>query len=209
MKKSTIIKILSFFVMFSGIAVAIGWIFDIGILKSISPNLVTMKFSTALCFIASGIVLYSVAEEKKESSFVVQAILPSAILLILLLMVTLFISAVFGFNTGLDDIFIQEKAGAISTFIPGRPSIPTMFDFILIAVSGILTLVGFKKHLLWLGTAVVLVGSVATLGYILNQPLLYYSIAGLNTAMALHTAILFILIGIGFILCGKTALKQN
>jgi len=209
MAKLKIVKILALFVMVAGLLVVVGWIFDIGFLKSILPNLVTMKFTTALCFIASGFVLYSIAEEQKESLFAVQAILPSAILLILLLMATSFISAVFGFNAGIDNIFIQEKAGAINTFISGRPSIPTMFNFILIAVSGILTLSGFKKHLLWLGIVVMLIGSVATLGYIINQPLLYYLIVGINTAMALNTAILFILIGIGFILCEKTVSKQN
>ena len=207
MAKLKIVKILALFVTIAGLLVVVGWIFDIGFLKSILPNLVAMKFTTALCFIASGFVLYSTAEEQKENLFAVQTILPSAILLILLLMATLFISAVFGFNTGIDNIFIQEKAGAINTFIPGRPSIPTMFNFILIAVSGMLTLVGFKKHLLWLGIAVTLIGSVAALGYIINQPLLYYLIVGINTAMALNTAILFILIGIGLILCGKAVSK--
>jgi len=207
MPKLKFVRFLSFLVALVGLLVVIGWIFDIGFLKSILPNLVTMKLTTALCFIASAIVLYSVAEEQKESSFVIQAILPSAILMILLLMVTLFISAVFGLNTSIDNILVQEKAGAINTVAPGRPSIPTMFNFILIAIAGILTSVGFKKHLPWLGTVVMLIGGVAVLGYIINQPFLYYLIVGLNTAMALNTAALFILIGIGFILCGKTALK--
>ena len=209
MAKLKPVKFLAVFVLLIGLMVVIGWIFNIGILKSILPGLVSMKFTTALCFIASGIVLYAVAEGEKESSFVIPTILPAAILIILLLMATLFISAVFSFNTGLDSIFVQEKAGAINTFIPGRPSIPTMFNFILIAIAGILTLAGFKRHLFWLGIAVLLIGSVATLGYIINQPLLYYLIIGINTAMALNTAMLFMLIGIGFILCGKIPLKQN
>ena len=129
--------------------------------------------------------------------------------LILLLMVTLFISSVFGFNTGLDSFFIQEKAGAVNTVIPGRPSIPTMINFIVFALAGIATLSGFKKSLARPGSVILLIGGIAVLGYIFNLPILYYSIAGINTAMALNTAILFILIGIGFILCGKTALKQN
>lgn len=209
MPKLKFVKILALFVSLVGLLVAIGWIFDIGFLKSMSPNFVTMKFTTAVCFIASGIVLYSAAHEESESSFAAQTILPSAILLILLLMATLFISAVFGFSTGVDSIFIQEKAGAVQTIVPGRPSIPTMLNFILIAVSGILFFAGFKRHLLWLGTAVALVGGVAVLGYIIKEPFLYYLIVGINTAMALNTAILFALVGIGLILCGKTASKQS
>lgn len=209
MPKIKIVKFLAVFVSLAGLTVAIGWIFDVGILKSILPNLATMKFTTALCFIVSGVVLYAAAEEQKESSFIVQMILPSAILLILLLMVTLFISTVFGFSTGLDSFFIQEKIGAVNTAVPGRPSIVTMINFIVVALAGISILADFKKSLTIPGSIILLIGSVAVSGYIFNQPILYYSIAGINTAMALLTALLFMLIGIGFILCGKTRLKQN
>lgn len=209
MNRLLIVKILSFLVMIAGVLVMFGWIFDIGILKSISPNMATMKFTTALCFIASGVVLYSATQKGREDSFMVQAILPSAILFILLLMVTLLISSIFGFNIGLDSFFIQEKAGAVNTVIPGRPSIPTMINFTVITLAGISILANFKKSLAYPGSIILLIGSVAALGYIFNQPVLYYLIPGINTAMALNTAMLFILIGIGFILCGKTPLKQN
>jgi len=209
MLKLKFVKFLAVFVMIVGMLVMVGWFLDIGWLKSILPNLIAMKFTTALCFVASGIVLYAVAEEHPARSFVFQAILPSAILLIWLLMITLFITAVFGVETNLDNIFVQEKIGAISTFILGRPSIPTMVNFILIAIVGILAMAGLKKHIFWLGTMVSLIGGLAVIGYIFNQPIFYYLVVSLNNPMALNTAFLFVLIGIGFILCGKTALKQN
>lgn len=210
MAKLKLVKALAFFMAIAGLLTAIGWIFNIGFLRDLLPGLVPMKFTTAVCFIAGGIVLYSVAEGKKESSFIVQAILPSAILLILLLMATLFISSVFGFHTSLDVFLVQEKVGA-TTIVRGRASIPTMINFILITVAGALTLAGFKRHLPWLGTAIALIGGAAILGYIINQPFLYFSmpISGISTGMALLSAMLFVLVGIGFILCGKTALKQN
>lgn len=209
MTRFRFVKFLSFFVALVGALVIIGWIFDIGILKSVLPNLVEMKFVTALCFIAGGIVLYSAAEEQLEDSFVIQAILPAAILLILILMATLLITSIFGVSTSIDNLFIKENVGAINTVAPGRPSILSMINFVFVALVGILLSLGSRKHLQWIGSLVAIIGSIAVLGYIINQPILYYLVVGRTTAMALNTAILFILIGIGFALCEKAASKQS
>ena len=209
MTKSRFVKFLSFFVAIVGILVIIGWIFDIGMLKSVLPNTVEMKFVTALCFIAGGIVLYSAAEEQPEDSFVIQAILPAAILLILTLMATLLITSLFGISTTIDNLFIKEQVGAINTVAPGRPSIVSMINFVFVALSGALISLGYRKYLWWFGSLVSITGGVAVLGYIVNRPILYYLIVGRTTAMALNTAILFIVIGFGFVLCAKTASKQN
>ena len=57
-KKRKIAKGLSLVVIIAGIMVITGWILDIGILKSISPAWVSMKFDTAIAFVLSGITLY-------------------------------------------------------------------------------------------------------------------------------------------------------
>jgi len=64
-KKRRIAKVLSLAVSGAGIVVMIGWIFDINILKSISPAWVSMKFDTAVAFVAGGISLYFIARAKK------------------------------------------------------------------------------------------------------------------------------------------------
>ena len=51
-------RIISAIVALSGIIVLIGWIFDIAILKSPHPALITMKANTALCFILIGVSLW-------------------------------------------------------------------------------------------------------------------------------------------------------
>jgi len=50
-KKRKTGKILSLIVMVAGVLVLIGWIFDISVLKSISPAWVTMKLTTAIAFL--------------------------------------------------------------------------------------------------------------------------------------------------------------
>jgi hypothetical protein len=48
-------KGISLVVIAAGLAVIGGWIFNIGLLKSLSPAWVSMKFSTAVAFVASGV----------------------------------------------------------------------------------------------------------------------------------------------------------
>ncbi|HBC85539.1 MAG TPA: hypothetical protein DCZ94_01155 [Lentisphaeria bacterium] len=131
-----------------------------------------------------------------------QVVISITSLVIVLLMGILFFSSVFGVRTGAEHLFISEAPGSIKTVMPGRPSIPTMFNFLLIAAAGILTILQLKKlklSLLVIGLVVGVIGASAVLGYFINAPSLYYYIEGVNSAMALHTAALFVLLGMGMI----------
>jgi len=201
-KKRKIAKILSLAVVIGGIMVITGWIFDIGVLKSISPAWVTMKLSTAIAFLLSGITLYFIVKAFEGEFDKAQVALSITSLIIILLMGTLFFSALLKIHTGVDDLFIKESAAAVKSVAPGRPSVPTMLNFILIASAGILTLLkpgNLQPKLRLIGLTVGITGAVAVAGYIMNVPLLYYFIEGINSAMACHTAILFVLLGMGLL----------
>jgi FtsH-binding integral membrane protein len=98
---------------------------------------------------------------------------------------------------------IKEAPGAVRTTIPGVPAIPTMICFILISLSGFFFInnsgVSFGSSIL--GMLILLIGAIAVMGYLLNLPFLYYSFEG-YTSMAFHTAIFFVLLGIGIIFSG-------
>lgn len=205
-KKNKILQLLAIIVTLSGLVVMVGWIFDISILKSILPGWVTMKFSTALCFFLSGITLYFIAESQEKGLGVAQVVLSITTLCILLLMATLLISVFIGVRTGVEHLFVIEAEGAVKTTTPGRPSVGTMINFILIATAGIFTMLNMAKlkiKLLIVGGIVTVVGMVALIGYMLNKPVLYYMVEGFSAAMALHTAVLFITSGIVLILLGR------
>lgn len=199
----TLAKILAGIVILGGLVVMFGWFLNIPILTSILPQWVTMKFSTAFSFFLSGLTLFfiiEISEGRREAS---EIVIPITSLLILILMATLLISVIVGFRSGIEDLFVREAANAIKTTTLGRPSVGTMVSFILIAVAGILSLFDYdkiKKYLKIIGIVIGVLASIAILGYILSVPVLYYAVAGWSTAMAFHTALFFLLLGIGLIL---------
>ncbi len=209
MSRAHIAKALSLIVMVGGSMVMVGWFLDIPQLKSILPIWVTMKFSTALCFFLSALILHALAGSLERRSGVV---LPISAFVILLLMGTLVASTLSGVRTGIEDFFVVEAEGAIKSTTPGRPSLGTMVNFILLATAGLLGTLdirnsGFKLSVF--GWVIAIVGGIAIGGYVLDAPLLYYTVEGWSTAMAFHTAILFVLLGVGLIVLGTGHAKSR
>jgi hypothetical protein len=197
-----LVKTLALIVIAAGLAVMAGWIFDIAFLKCLSPAWVSMKFTTAIAFVMSGVTLYCIVRAREGEFDRAQVVLFITSLTIMLLMGTLFFSALLNMRTGLEDLFVKEAAGMTKTVVPGRPSVPTMFNFILMAVAGMLTMVNIKKLRFALRTIGLVIGSIGLLavaGYIINAPVLYYYVEGLNSALAFHTAGLFVLLGTGLL----------
>lgn len=196
-----IAKLISLIVCIAGCAVITGWIFNIPALKSISPSWVSMKFSTAIAFVASGVTLYFLARAQEGEYEKAQIALSMTSLILAILMGLLFFSAIFGVQTGLESLFVKDPGDARSV-MPGRPSLPTMVNFMLMAVAAILAILNparLRPKLRAIGIVIGVLGACAAAGYIFNVPLLYYYIAGINSAMAMHTALLFVLLGTGLV----------
>jgi hypothetical protein len=202
MQNTRIAKVLSIIVIISGMVVMIGWIFDIGLLKSIHPAWVSMKLITSLTFVLSGIVLYFITRVVEGEFDTAQVVISIASLTIILLMGLLFFSALLNVHTGIEDLFIEDLHDAVMSVVPGRPSFPTMFNFMLIGAAGIITILNPDKAKLTLkiiGSIIAAIGVIAILGYCIGIPLLYYYIEGINSSIAFHTAVLFVLLGIGLL----------
>ena len=199
---TTIIKIISFIVISIGTAIALfGWIFGYLEVTSIIHEGGTMKFVTAIFFILSGFTLYSLCNfiVRKSSIFYV-AIFASSFIEFIFLM-TLFSSIIIGIPTGIENAFSHEAYSQYN--IPGKPSYPTIINFFFIVLVSFIALYDNKivgKYLYFSGSIIIIVSSIALIGYIINNPLLFYTIPSINSAMAFPTAILFTLIGSGMIL---------
>ena len=203
MNRHAIAKSLSILVSVTGAIVMIGWFLDIDALKSILPVWVTMKFTTALSFTLSGITLFFIAQMIQGKRALAQVIIPITTSTILIIMLTLLTSVFLGIRTGIEDLFVAEVADAIQTTTPGRPSVGTMLCFILVEASGFLAIFApatLGGKLPTLGWSVVVLGGLAVIGYLVDVPMLYYTISEFSTAMAFHTALLFIALGLGLVL---------
>jgi|WetSurMetagenome_2_1015567.scaffolds.fasta_scaffold66387_2 hypothetical protein len=199
-RSTLFVKILAVFVALAGLAVMAGWIFDIGFLKSVSPAWISMKFMTAIAFILSGILLYFITRAREGETDKSQIVLFIASLVIILLMGTFFFSSFFGVHTGLEELFIKDPGNTAKTVVPGRPSLPTMLAFLFMGLAGILTMMSVKNLLVKLrilGILIGFIGALAITGYIIGVPVLYYYIPGINSAIALTTAIMLLALGTG------------
>ena len=193
-----------------GLIVCIGWLLDIPILKSIIPNAVTMKFSTSISFIFSGIAIYFLSKYTEGKTNIAKIVIPISSLVVFLFMTTLLTAYIFGKTSGIEQLFIKESSDAIKTSLPGMPSFATIVNFILIIV-GIFTFFEsrLKKLFTPIGYAISTIGIISIIGYVVNQPILYYYIDNVSTAMAIHTSFLFTSLGIALILSRNNITVQH
>lgn len=203
MNRIKIAKFIAVAISLIGLFIVIGWVFDIEILKTPDPDMISIKFITAVCFILSGIIFYLIAHDRERESFYIEIITSTASFCILLFMVTLLLSEVMGIKTGIEDLFVSDRADAVKSIIPGRPAVPAMFNFILISIAGIFSISNRLKYLFLLGLIVSAVGTVPVIGYLSAVPVLTFEIPGIATPMAFYTAVLFFISGIELMLLSK------
>jgi hypothetical protein len=200
-EKRTISKALSLIICIAGMTAIAGWIFGIPALTRISPSWITMKFSTAIAFVISGISLHFIAAAQEGDFDASQIVLSVTSLIISILMGLMLFSGIFGVQTGIETLFVNDPGG-INSVAPGRPSAPTMVNFLLMVVAALLTILnpaGLRSKLKTIGIIIGGIGALAIAGYIFNAPMLYYYIADINSAMAMPTALLFVILGAGLV----------
>ena len=98
--------------MVIGLVVMFGWFANVDLLKSILPNWTSMKFSTALSFLMTGIIIYLLAEQRHTNSDLAKILIPAPIVVILFFMVTFLVSNLSGITTGIENILVTEHNAA-------------------------------------------------------------------------------------------------
>ncbi|GEM_PF-2128905 len=121
-----------------------GWIFHIPIITTFLPQMISMKFNTAICLILSGIALRQLCPEKIKTQTLVIATLLSIILFIIAT-VTL-CEYVLNTDFGIDQLFVMDTQ-VLKNELPGRMALVTAINFILIAIS--LMLMMTRKFPAW------------------------------------------------------------
>ncbi len=178
----------------------LGWLLRIPTLTGILPGLATMKPNTALCFVLAGVSLHLIqllpgAPSNASIRRIRAARFLSGIvgLFGLLTLAEYF----FDLDVGVGEFFFHKILQSTGLPHPSRMTGATALGFVLLG--GSILLMNNRRPYPTQGLALLtsLNGLVACLGYLLGVPSLYEIRA--CSSMALHTALLFALMGLAVI----------
>ncbi|MEG5160413.1 PAS domain S-box protein [Microcoleus sp. AT3-A2] len=191
-------------VMAIGCTVILGWIFDLQLLKSILPGLVTMKANTAVCFILGGFSLF--IQQIRRTKFTARKyqknhkylIWGCSFLIILISLLTL-VQYSFNLDLGIDQLLFKESYTLTITGTPGRMAPNTAGAFLLLGTALLLLSERRPKYLRIqiLSCSAFLIAFTGLIGYFYDKALFYR--IGDNTGMALHTSAGFMLLSFGIL----------
>src|ERR1051325_5459744 len=174
-----------------GVSVLIGWAFDIGVLKSIAPDMPTMKPNTAVCFVLTGLSLWLLRPEGVSGGRLrLGQICATVVIVIGALTVVEFL---FKLNLHVDNLLFATATSTANPF-PGRMAFATGLSLVLLGNALLFINEKNKGRTL----ADVLAGSAAALTLLTFLAFLY-KVEALQrllpfTGSALHTIIgLFVL----------------
>ena len=176
--------------------------FDIAVLKSILPGWVSMKANTAACFILIGVALWLIARPPANRAVFFPYLSSFCSLLAGLIGLLTLGEYVFGWNLGIDQWLFREPDDMVGTSHPGRMAPETALNFVLLSAA--LWLANGTRKARWTVLASTNLGLFVTIFAL--AALLSYFTPGLGaygwfgfTLMAVHTAILFAMLGMAVI----------
>lgn len=191
---------ISFVVAAVGCVVLAGWLFDIGLLRSVAPGLPEMVINTALGFLLCGASLYFACQSDARDGMRnkrVSQILAFVVLALGCLTVGEYLSAT---DFGIDRLLMRVGGVNGAENLPGRMSPHTAFNFVLAGCALFVSHVNVRGGVRPAELLAVLCGMVSLLalvGYVYSVAFLYRISA--QTGMALHTAATFLLLSIGIL----------
>lgn len=201
------VRALATSILFLGIVVVLGWHTRNAALIQILPQFASMPYNAALGFIAVGFGVFAL-ERSQVSPW--RVMIPGA-LLILLGAVTL-AQYLLNWNSGLDELFMRHDVTILSSH-PGRMAPNSALCFLVL---GLLMLVDPARnrrnaskslHLFALGSTVLLLGTLALVGYASDVPTAYGW--GNLSRMALHTSVGFVASGAAIVVIATLRTKNQ
>src|SRR3989344_3068259 len=93
--KEKLPTIIALFTVLAGVCIMFAWLFNVEFLKNLAQGSITIKFTTALCFVFAGIILLSIIRHFAQPSDVTEMIILFMSLAIVLLMGTILIAGFF------------------------------------------------------------------------------------------------------------------
>ncbi|MBI3950706.1 MAG: response regulator [Acidobacteria bacterium] len=184
-------------VMLMASLVLVGWMLDIATLKSILPDLVTMKANTALGLLLAGTSLWLLGTEPRHR-WIRRAAQVCAGTVVLIGLLTLS-EYLLGWDLGIDQLLFRNEPGAVATPYPGRMAPHTAFNFLLVGSALLLSL--RSRHRDRLAQALTLLAALISfsvlVGYLYSVGYSYGPFS--STGMAVDTALAFAVLCVGIL----------
>lgn len=183
------------FVSAVGVLVLVGWIADLPALTSLRAGWATMKPNTALGFVLLGQSLFWAAGRRSGRVRRTFGLASAAAALVIGFLTVL--EYVSGVDLGIDWLLPVGPPDAATAY-PGRMALATAINFTLIGAALVLSGMADKRArqaAAVLPLLTIASSYVAILGYAYNLSALYS--VGPYSSVALHTAALFLLLGVG------------
>jgi two-component system NtrC family sensor kinase len=187
-----------------GCTVILGWIFDLQLLKSILPGLVTMKANAAVCFILGGFSLFILQRRRAELTArkhqkIANCLIFSGSFLIILISLLTLVQYSFNLDLGIDQLLFKDSSTLTSPAAPGRMAPNTAAAFLLLGTALLLLSERRPKYLRVqiLSCCAFLIAFLGLIGYIYGKALFYR--IGDYTGMALHASAAFMLLSFGIL----------
>src|SRR5437763_649777 len=175
-----------------------GWALDIKTLRNVLPGQPQMVPNTALAFILTSVSLWLLRTEESAVRWRRHArACAGAVTLMGLLTLGEYLS---GLDLKIDTLLFSDSIRGAGVSFPGRPSPHTALSFLLVGSSLLLLPARAKRahgFAQLLALAAFLIALLALVGYFYEVEFLYGITA--YTGMALHTALTFILLGLGIL----------
>lgn len=186
-------KLAAVFCAVIGAAVIVGWFLDLRTVVQVLPALVPMQFNTALGILLSAVAIFGLSTGRRRLA------LATAALTVLIAALTLAEYAGIAVP-GLDRLFVEPTITTLSPY-PGRMAVNTAISFLFLAGAVLCKLlaVPLSNPLVLFGAPAAFLGALSLVGYAMAIPPGYF---WFGTAMALHTAVCFTLLGGALVLEG-------
>jgi len=207
-------KIISLVVAVLAIAVIIGWLFNITILKNILPQFTDIDFIVAVCFLLSGFVLYAKAVDYKNVGSWVQFFLLFVSFLIFLTASFVLTSLYFGAEDGINSLIVKNSFETLDVSVLVKLYLPiAMFGFLTVAAIGFLPINKnkfFSVASYFLAVGLIFIGGLAVINYLTNLSRIYYGFGNVDVTIVPRILVLFIFLGFGFltIFIKKTQIRE-
>lgn len=178
-----------------GVTVLLGWLLDVPLLKSLSPNLASMKANAALAFLAAGLSLVALgtADRSRRAGHVATALAGTVTVVGLLTL----IEYALGWDLEIDELLFRDTR-SVQTMDPGRMAPTTAACFSGVGIALLVVDSRWRRAAPVLSVAVMITAVTAALGYLYGVSSLY-RVSAFN-GMALHTALGLIVASVAIML---------